>query len=913
MADWEDSDDELEAFLTTRPQAPRSALIEGGSLIAAHAAQRSEQEDAEAEGDQQGVLRAVLARDFTLPPPPVGWTWAGQSEKLRLNADGATTADIALTKVLHEIKFGVAPAHQLPADGNWTVSREAVFFWNGDLALVDYLSALLDADIDSFALDVEFCQQVTVARPRPGGKLGGKVATLNIAHEVPIQGFFVHVIWLPAYEILNALLPDVQAVLEELLDCKTVIGVNVKADITRLKWDFDITPSVAVEDCMTTAKAMFGPRVAWNPHSKWGLADLSERLLGKPVCKGETLSNWEMPLTCAQVIYAGSDVLSTLLIHHQLISLQEFQCGIHNPIQWAAKVDGRARRVRQLGSFGGVVNDGIHCGLLLKKGSAALARASALGADAGAGNFFWVKFPDGHTHTLDNLIRFDYSERVTCYWFEDDFADPTSIATPNPLFAWCCAEMLLSGRPEVDHLDAHATAPDPSFVRSLCVIHGLRWFESNRSLFQAGRDAHNDALADMSPSSNSDGEGPDDNDDDDDGKKRKALRRKNVKRKLAKQCSTRQREVEVKMKADVHKFKNQPFGPKEKLAANLMLKKWNRVYGEKTVAVAWHASWVVPGTVLCRASLNPTGGLANDNQGLEAINGVQKIDQNFVRTNPTTFLSSFTPWLHNRSSEDRDFASCMDYSNKSVNTWNTAFFKECVEQFYSLQQNSGFFSVRWPRRLAGPPQAGQVEALQVLDVPSRRIVTYLTEDLPAHQRVKSNDNVALKKALMHTHPCSGRGCIGCSDSWYSTYLALYDSGAALPTGMVLDFDLYIDFATAFHTLTPMLDPVRVHALIRRLEASKMVLNLTKLGSTYEDDSDGVRTIVLDNAIMKRTGFSTCNCGPFLHTNWCVHVCVDAMVKGLIYKLPRTFRVEIITAWRAGRIPNAVVGGARGSA
>ena len=39
MAAWEDSDDELEAFLTTRPQAPRSALIEGGSLIAAHAAQ----------------------------------------------------------------------------------------------------------------------------------------------------------------------------------------------------------------------------------------------------------------------------------------------------------------------------------------------------------------------------------------------------------------------------------------------------------------------------------------------------------------------------------------------------------------------------------------------------------------------------------------------------------------------------------------------------------------------------------------------------------------------------------------------------------------------------------------------------------------------------------------------------------
>ena len=65
------------------------------------------------------------------------------------------------------------------------------------------------------------------------------------------------------------------------------------------------------------------------------------------------------------------------------------------------------------------------------------------------------------------------------------------------------------------------------------------------------------------------------------------------------------------------------------------------------------------------------------------------------------------------------------------------------------------------------------------------------------------------------------------------------------------------------------------------------------------------------ACMKRSGFTTCNCGPFLHTNWCLHVCVDAMVKGLISKLPRNFRVEVITSWRAGRVPHALVGGARG--
>ena len=41
------------------------------------------------------------------------------------------------------------------------------------------------------------------------------------------------------------------------------------------------------------------------------------------------------------------------------------------------------------------------------------------------------------------------------------------------------------------------------------------------------------------------------------------------------------------MKADVHKFKNQPFGLKEELLSKLMLRKWTRIYGKKAVASAW--------------------------------------------------------------------------------------------------------------------------------------------------------------------------------------------------------------------------------------------------------------------------------------------------------------------------------------
>ena len=70
---------------------------------AAHA--RAEGEDQE---QRDRVAAAVAAaRTFTLDPPPVGWKWGAQPQMLRLNADGATTADKALTKVLKERQSGL--------------------------------------------------------------------------------------------------------------------------------------------------------------------------------------------------------------------------------------------------------------------------------------------------------------------------------------------------------------------------------------------------------------------------------------------------------------------------------------------------------------------------------------------------------------------------------------------------------------------------------------------------------------------------------------------------------------------------------------------------------------------------------------------------------------------------------------
>ena len=245
----------------------------------------------------------------------------------------------------------------------------------------------------------------------------------------------------------------------------------------------------------------------------------------------------------------------------------------------------------------------------------------------------------------------------------------------------------------------------------------------------------------------------------------------------------------------------------------------------------------------------------------------------------------------------------MNYSNVSVDTWNTVFFEQVVEEYYALAENKGFFAIRFTRRTC--------EGLTVMDIPSRRIVAYLTEELPIGSRVKPDDVTALRTALQHTHPCRGNGCSGCSDSWLQVYQDLWSCDGLLPPGK-FDFDLFIDFATAFHTLTPMLDTVRVCALASRLTMSKMTLDFSKL--YVPGVAPTIQNLVssnLDENVLKQTGFVTCTCSPFLHTNWCIHVCLDAMVKGLIKKLPPTFRSEKITSWRTGRIANASAGGARG--
>jgi len=138
------------------------------------------------------------------------------------------------------------------------------------------------------------------------------------------------------------------------------------------------------------------------------------------------------------------------------------------------------------------------------------------------------------------------------------------------------------------------------------------------------------------------------------------------------------------------------------------------------------------------------------------------------------------------------------------------------------------------------------------------------------------------------------------------YSALAE-GDSLPTEhQRFDFDLFMDMSTAFYTLTPIVDMDFVKPLIKRLEASKMTLDLKKICS-----GAGTQGRMLDVTKMEEFGFVSCNCSTYQHYLWCPHVTVDAMVKKLIKKFPPAFRPERLGSRRDGRIPKAARGGALG--
>ena len=120
----------------------------------------------------------------------------------------------------------------------------------------------------------------------------------------------------------------------------------------------------------------------------------------------------------------------------------------------------------------------------------------------------------------------------------------------------------------------------------------------------------------------------------------------------------------------------------------------------------------------------------------------------------------------------------------------------------------------------------------------------------------------------------------------------------------MNFELYIDFATAFHTLTPITNVIFVERLIDRLCADQMVLNVDSICTSGVVDGAKLRD-------PKCNGFVSCNCPTYLKDLWCEHVLMYALVKGVVVNVPPKYRAERIGPAHNGRNPMAVRGGALG--
>ena len=255
-----------------RPPAPATGVHAGGGVDGGDG-------DNNASGAVAVVTRpSTNKRPLEMPPPPLGWKF-GKDAKVVLMADGAMAVDKGLAAVLSSRQQAqdededdrVAPNSQLALRFS---SRQYVnYMFSGAVGeVVECLNAIAENATHVY-IDCEWLVRASNARPRPNNLRGGKVAVLALTSPHLVQGAYIHVISLRAYEEHGLLHDDIRCSLEELLDSHDVKirGHNVRGDITRMINDLDIlgfgfVPQV--RDTMTLARRLLGPREPWNPASK---------------------------------------------------------------------------------------------------------------------------------------------------------------------------------------------------------------------------------------------------------------------------------------------------------------------------------------------------------------------------------------------------------------------------------------------------------------------------------------------------------------------------------------------------------------------------------------------------------------------------------------------------------------------
>lgn len=111
---------------------------------------------------------------------------------------------------------------------------------------------------------------------------------------------------------------------------RRVIGHNINFDLRFLRWQYGIRSRCLVGDTMLGAKVYFGDFGADKTEKRktppvfkggYGLKNLVERWLKKPVDKTEQQSDWGEPLTKAQLCYAALDVQYTEELYDFFVAL----------------------------------------------------------------------------------------------------------------------------------------------------------------------------------------------------------------------------------------------------------------------------------------------------------------------------------------------------------------------------------------------------------------------------------------------------------------------------------------------------------------------------------------------------------------------------------------------------------------
>eukprot|EP00286_Rhodomonas_abbreviata_P000215 CAMPEP_0181287868 /NCGR_PEP_ID=MMETSP1101-20121128/22_1 /TAXON_ID=46948 /ORGANISM="Rhodomonas abbreviata, Strain Caron Lab Isolate" /LENGTH=678 /DNA_ID=CAMNT_0023391939 /DNA_START=27 /DNA_END=2060 /DNA_ORIENTATION=+ len=315
------------------------------------------------------------------------------------------------------------------------------------------------------------------------------------------------------------------------------------------------------------------------------------------------------------------------------------------------------------------------------------------------------------------------------------------------------------------------------------------------------------------------------------------------------------KEHHAKFQRDFTEIKNKIFFAElVPLCFEMMLEQW-RAQGEHEVAAAMQDVWGDCKFSRAQANVYGVGGLAPDNNALEAKNGAQKLDTHRRRKALNQFIIWMETWLRNESKNDAAFGMGGSWHGR---IWKRKFFRT-VRRMVQPGPGEAVSFMKLSFKIAGTdtlvvPSQSTIRALLLARVP--------------------NTVAAMRRGLQVAE--GGEG-------WLVTFQSMMQEPAAFVKQRRDDPDAearwklgdVIAWSTAFHVLRPMEAGRQQAAMLSRIQRT----------NGMEVDTDLTR----GGAVLK-----TCTCPTYLHVMWCEHVHAYAMHDGIVSGWPQNMdptRVE----------------------